>query len=697
MPDFSRQQKVGSEQTSGSGGGFMRTGSGTATPPTPPSEARATLWSLTGRDKRKYARLFSRISDGGFVSADVARDLMERSELPMRSLAVVWEHSDRDGDGRLSWKEFVVMTHLITRCKKVPACTLPDLNEALPAELELLFSGQIESPQELAAIRSPASPHTLSPKSLPRSPARSPPRTRSPSRSPPGSKGNSLQTSPVVGAAEMRSGLDSLPLDQEQWSSLPPAPPPQSSEQSSAPPFDAPAFATEFKTEFQTDFQTMPQDFGSSFAPAFGFGEGFTEDQQKEKKKKKHKDKKSKDEFGSDTGGDAAGRDDDFRSSVGFRAGGFQDGDHLAQLAEDIRLAEDNPNRLQNTSKAVARHLEAIIDSDADVTRLLQKEIIKLEDSFAKIRRQISEVESDVHTLKREGDREVAKRDESQRQTQNAKYKLEDLQADCRSCNIEYISLQRDLDHLRGEMHFMKRQIAEEEKSLDALQHANLYLEKSCKGLELHSSQLIRNQREAAADLAAERELVRQEERNNAEVRNHLERKKREYTATVTEQYEARQRQRQLLEMEGWKGASARLPLQYDAAIHAPRRDPQPAAGVNQAQHLPPRGTQPGGPREDRRSPARVREQSPPLEALRHNPGQSATPSWMAGSAERQPMSRQKAETLRTTESDRGRWSTEPHSWASSLGTDSQKTQVPSMSSGPRSPLPSSLLSREGV
>merc|ERR1719506_1569195 len=110
-------------------------------------------WRPTQREIRKYASLFLRTDwqKTRFVEAGEAKMLLERSRLDTTTLAVAWEHADRDCDGRLTFQEFVALIHLISCVKRGAA--IPGLQEGLPPELLNTLSNLHETPEDLAAQR----------------------------------------------------------------------------------------------------------------------------------------------------------------------------------------------------------------------------------------------------------------------------------------------------------------------------------------------------------------------------------------------------------------------------------------------------------------------------------------------------------------------------------------------------------------
>merc|ERR1719356_2432148 len=75
-------------------------------------------WAPSPEESRGDAALFLQADkDGdGFVEAVDARALCDGSGLPVSTLALAWEHADRDHDGRLTFREFVLLLHLVSCC-----------------------------------------------------------------------------------------------------------------------------------------------------------------------------------------------------------------------------------------------------------------------------------------------------------------------------------------------------------------------------------------------------------------------------------------------------------------------------------------------------------------------------------------------------------------------------------------------------
>lgn len=534
-----------------------RAGSGAETPPF--QLASASRWSLSMRDKCKYARVFQRTDTDhdGFVEGSDARQLMQRSGLTTERLAEVWEHSDQDADGRLNWPEFLAMMHLITRTVKGDAAPP---GPGLPPELAAsIYSAPLEAPQELAAMKTP-------------------PRSRAASRS----------TSPVQNWAS--------PLGQHAHG------------QDLMSPFDA-EMQTKAESRRGTGTEPSAVDAASGFGfGAFGAGDGDQlqtedEDEKKKRKKREKKEKKAKRDGEQDEGsrtpepplrrvlqdfsrpsvdegphGDGFLEESPGTTSASFERGRTRERQPSFERGRDPGYGTSDPMKLsgpeydmpgfgsredrtpdhflaaddaQKDVIAIATHLEAVIEADKKIASRLQREVDDLDEELRNTRDIREQMDRHMQTERREGDRGAEQRRELETQLQNARQQLKELRMERRAVNLEAISLRRDRDHFTNELAFLKNAYDEDTRNLEALHRANIYLEQSYQALEAHTTQLERQRREIVQQMDVEKDLMRQEERQNSELKNKLERMMRDKSLHEVERKEDALRERQLREMQG--------------------------------------------------------------------------------------------------------------------------------------------------
>ena len=104
--------------------------------------------AFTRREMKKYALVFLKLdrNSDGYVDGDDARTLMLRSAMENDVLARIWELADSDNDGRLSWPEFLVAMHLVSRARKNEV-----VPEVLPPHVNRILTHPIDRPEVLAA------------------------------------------------------------------------------------------------------------------------------------------------------------------------------------------------------------------------------------------------------------------------------------------------------------------------------------------------------------------------------------------------------------------------------------------------------------------------------------------------------------------------------------------------------------------
>jgi len=89
-------------------------------------------WVEAPEEMDRYCKMFATfaISKHGSISAGIAKDVLEKTKLPMPELSKIWQLADGDRDGRLTLGEFVCAMYLASaRVRGVP------LPSALPAAL----------------------------------------------------------------------------------------------------------------------------------------------------------------------------------------------------------------------------------------------------------------------------------------------------------------------------------------------------------------------------------------------------------------------------------------------------------------------------------------------------------------------------------------------------------------------------------
>eukprot|EP00929_Paragymnodinium_shiwhaense_P094807 TRINITY_DN55618_c0_g1_i1.p1 TRINITY_DN55618_c0_g1~~TRINITY_DN55618_c0_g1_i1.p1 ORF type:complete len:873 (-),score=252.07 TRINITY_DN55618_c0_g1_i1:151-2769(-) len=594
-------------------GDMSRRASGSARARSP--SPRASTWAPTQRQKRKYAALFQRTDTNGdgYVEGAEAKDVVERSRMEPEVLRVVWEHADRDGDGRLDFREFVVLVHTVTLV--LEGVPLPDPREGLADDLARVLA-TLEPVEVLVAEKeanrsrdhSPAASGRQSPAFLatpaPSSAAARTTPKMSPLPDPAAAAGNSAAFFNTAGSDFPTSGFPN-----DDWG------------------------AASGQQGDQNAFGSGGDGFASAGAwPGGGEGEG------KKKKKKKDKDK-DVDALAGGFGADAGGGGGDFgvtwADSGGLGGGGGFGGsaspgnrDALPMSTADtdtagnqwdafkpsgslspsrrgseagLGLSGQPPdlghrrpsgafmqdeaarerNRVQEQQlSAAAVHFEAVIEADRQLSKQLRSEVDELEEELRYIRETRDKLETQLTHEQRECEQLKDERKQLDKQSQDMKRRLQELRDARRSANLESISLRRDRSHFAEELAFLRRTVEDEERTIEAMRRANQFLDKSYRDLDAHTEELERQRRELAKQVQREKDLQRQEERQNADLRNRLERMRRERVASANDRRQGDMRDMAVREMQGANVVHHNGGVQVPSRFASGARDHTWAPGV---------------------------------------------------------------------------------------------------------------------
>jgi len=326
---------------------------------------------------------------------------------------------------------------------------------------------------------------------------------------------------------------------------------------------------------------------GGGFGDAGGKVPGMSDRDKKTKREKKQK-KVSKVQdggpfpFGPSTGGDFGtatswgvateketatswGVGDDGGSPLGGGlASSMADDPFTTVLAEDrgssksraksfaaLEFGGSSPDASQEQLRSVSVQFESIIAADHEVCRQLRREVDELQDEMRHMRELGNQVQGQLQQQREDQGRLASQHTTLESRLNEARRRLTELRDSRRVMNLESLSLRRDRNHCEEELGFLKRMSDDEAQSLEVARRANILLERSCLDLEGHASALEAQRRVLAQQVHQEQEMVRKEERSNAELRNKLGQLRRQRAIKDASRREAEIRQRQIREMQG--------------------------------------------------------------------------------------------------------------------------------------------------
>jgi len=310
-------------------------------------------WAPSRREKRKYASLFKRTDwdQDGFVQGGEAWQLLERSRLDPQTMQQIFDLADsRSQDGKLDFREFVCMVHLVTCLLRGAQLNPQGVEQLQQAVMQL-------EPLDLLASEREAS------------------RSRS--------------ASPVPPLAQ----IEEMPQTQ-QFSEIP--------DFQSAWNTGGDVGHTEQEGAFVTDF---PQDFGNDFVASGQDGQGFGTDWpdsaegEREKGKKDKKEKKKKDKKDKDKDKDLEGMDMFDTGPMEFGLGAFEPAPDSwgteAQQFDDPFRTSDVQDGMTFPENDKVKHLRSVMSIDRTLASQLRREV----DHLDKDLRQLQETDVTLEQL----------------------------------------------------------------------------------------------------------------------------------------------------------------------------------------------------------------------------------------------------------------------------------------------------------
>jgi len=176
---------------------------------------------------------------------------------------------------------------------------------------------------------------------------------------------------------------------------------------------------------------------------------------------------------------------------------------------------------------ATATHLEGLIEADKKMARALQQEIDQMEDELRHLESLSEQIERETATEGRELDRQVAQVRDLDSKIEDARTDLAKHKDDRRQVNLAHISLQQDREHYQEELQYTEKVVAEAQRDVTQLQQTLQVLDKQYRQAQSRTEHLERNRKTVAGQVTDEKEALRREERELAEMKNSLQQMQR--------------------------------------------------------------------------------------------------------------------------------------------------------------------------
>eukprot|EP00405_Crypthecodinium_cohnii_P042513 CAMPEP_0206559554 /NCGR_PEP_ID=MMETSP0325_2-20121206/20465_1 /ASSEMBLY_ACC=CAM_ASM_000347 /TAXON_ID=2866 /ORGANISM="Crypthecodinium cohnii, Strain Seligo" /LENGTH=773 /DNA_ID=CAMNT_0054061081 /DNA_START=116 /DNA_END=2437 /DNA_ORIENTATION=+ len=493
-------------------------------------------WSPSQREKRKYATLFKRLDwdSDGFVQGEEVRNLLARSQLNTNLLADLWDMADRDGDHRLNFGEFLSLVHMVT-CILRGAPPL-DPRQGLPREL-LQALDRLESPEVLVAQREESS------------------RSRSVSPAPSGPVSRS--TSPQLGAADYFGTGGSAPPPP--FNTIPADAAAAAAEDELFGPLDGPSKSSKKeKKDKRSALGNDEGEFGSSL-PSRPSRRGRSSERDRDRDQDRDR---SRDRGESGRRSSAQTQEEEglwaSPSAVDAGSGGAALEGHgesfpgldVGRSSQETRLSEEaEEDRLRRIAVATS-HFDSFMCADREVTKQVAREVDELQDELRDANNVCNQVDDELRSEQRQEANLLQQMQDLERRVEETRTRLLKAKDARRGTNLENLALRRDRSHCEEELAFLQQLAEEEGLGLQSALQTNEMLRSAHHDVEVQIEGFEVQRRKLATQVNEERELVREGERKNAQLRSLLEQLHRDHVRYTAARREAMQQQLTRQEMQ---------------------------------------------------------------------------------------------------------------------------------------------------
>eukprot|EP00439_Symbiodinium_sp_Y106_P030261 s8955_g3.t1 len=188
----------------------------------------------------------------------------------------------------------------------------------------------------------------------------------------------------------------------------------------------------------------------------------------------------------------------------------------------------------QRNGEDLSRRFEKVLSADREICQQIDEEMAGLEQELARIEDATLKVEQQCMQDSKAKDYMVEEAQQLEHKVAEAQRRLVELRDDGRALNLESLSLRKDRNHLVEELGFLQRSLDDEMHTLQSLQQMNASFQAFHADMEANTELLLHQRKELIGQVSKERELSRQDARQNNELRNLLERRRREQAALVS-------------------------------------------------------------------------------------------------------------------------------------------------------------------
>eukprot|EP00392_Amoebophrya_sp_AT5.2_P012571 g12678.t1 len=470
---------------------------------------------LSKKEKKKYASIFVKTDENGdgFVEGDEAKLLMQRSRLPNEFLALCWQLADEDNDGRLSFPEFLIAMHLITRCKRgdfrpEDIANLPSVENALPGHVEQLRSETLEDALAGELTPSSVAVHQVS------EPANA-------------TAASSPSATPQLESLIARSPEVSYLQAQSLWgATVPPGFATTADHGSGA---GAPAAATAGTTA-----TSAPSKLLSASITALGQLQPPSLSGGAEPSSSSTARYAAASALKSAAAGTGAGQPQTAAGSLHppHALGGSSQLSSRG-LETSMAAAASAPttrDRLPRFGtgpepKAISStYLEDIAEADKRLAKRTQQEVDALEEQLKTLNDKFENMERELRAAQREQDRRAEQVLEREKQKEYLQQRLKTLTSERRATTVAAFSASSNSKkgYFAEETGYLEDAIRKQCAHVENVKEANSLLEKQFHQADLHLQQLERQRRELEKATQAEKEHLKQEERENSTLKTSL-------------------------------------------------------------------------------------------------------------------------------------------------------------------------------